>query len=384
MSVLEPRRVHPAHAMPFDALLAGLRAAGDAELVHERPGPDGLVLFVYSRRCLHDGAWTPVTLAARGLVLDPGERRIAATPFPKFFNVGERDAPTPPASAPFVAQEKLDGSLVIAFRHRGRWLAVTKGDWSSEAAIRTQAVLDAGAPELDAHLAPGVTYLLEATGPENRIVVRYEESALTLLGEYGPHGREVPDGDLDATAVSLGWRRPVVWPFGSVDDALAEAGTLTQAREGYVLRFADGLRLKVKGDEYRRLHALLDGVTPLGVWEVLTKGDDPAGIRADLPEELWDDFDRILALLRRDLDRLVADVGASGEALAPLSDRQLGLSMSERVRPFLFPYRRAGGDLLRPGRARDALLRAVRPTGDRLAGYEPSARLRHVREEAGT
>lgn len=382
VSGTESDPTHPARTVPFDDLLAGQRAARDAGHVHARSGPDGLVPWVCTQRCVYEGAWTSVTLAARSLVLHLDERRAAATPFPKSFNVGQRDASAAPAGVPFTAQEMLDGSLLFVFR-RWRWLAVTKGDWASAVAVRAQEVLDAAPSSMDAVLAPGTTYLLEATGPENRVVVRYAASALTLLGACGPDGREVPDCALDATARGLGWCRPTVWPFTSVGDVLARAATLPGTREGFVLRFADGLRFKVKGGEYGRLHALVEQVTPLGVWEVLARDGHPAEVRAGPPEDVRDDFDRILALLRRDLDRLAADVRASAEALAPLSDKQLGLALSERVRPFPFPHRRAGDDLLRAGRARDALLRAVRPTADRLAGYEPPARRRQAREQAG-
>ena len=110
--------IHPAHTIPFDALLEGLTAARAERHVYERPGPDGLVLYVYSERCVFDQAWTDITIAARGLILDPASRRIAATPFPKFFNAGERGEPLP--DLPFSTTEKLDGSLIIIFHHQGR------------------------------------------------------------------------------------------------------------------------------------------------------------------------------------------------------------------------------------------------------------------------
>src|SRR5215470_12348118 len=86
---------HPAHQMAFDALIAGLKAAREQRLVYERPGPGGLLLYVYSERCVYESAWDPVTVCARGLIIDPAAGRIVATPFPKFFTVGERGDPVP-------------------------------------------------------------------------------------------------------------------------------------------------------------------------------------------------------------------------------------------------------------------------------------------------
>ena len=107
--------MHPAHALPFDELVERLRAARDRRLVYERSGPEGLLLYVYSDRCVYDAAWDEVTIAARGLILDPAARRIVATPFPKFFNLGEGTQTLP--DLPFETTEKLDGSLIIIFHH---------------------------------------------------------------------------------------------------------------------------------------------------------------------------------------------------------------------------------------------------------------------------
>ncbi|MGL1080507.1 RNA ligase, partial [Vibrio parahaemolyticus] len=85
----------------------------------------------------YDSAWDPVTTAARGLILDLEDRRIVATPFPKFFNAGERGEPIP--DLPFIATEKLDGSLIIIFHHRGRWRTATKGAFASAQAQWAQA-----------------------------------------------------------------------------------------------------------------------------------------------------------------------------------------------------------------------------------------------------
>jgi hypothetical protein len=43
--------------------------------------------------------------------------------------------------------------------------------------------------------------------------------------------------------------------------------------QGFVVRFADGLRLKLKGSEYRRIHALISRRTPLAMGEGLNASD---------------------------------------------------------------------------------------------------------------
>ncbi len=129
-------------------------------------------------------------------MLDEAARTEVATPFPKFFNVGEKRGTVP--DLPFEVYEKLDGSLIIAFYHAGRWRTATKGAFDSPQAVWAQGRLDA--TDLIA-LVPGTTYLFEAVYPENRIVVRYAEPALVLLAAYDADGRELTDDALSSTLV---------------------------------------------------------------------------------------------------------------------------------------------------------------------------------------
>ena len=92
---------------------------------------DDLILYCYSKKCSFDRNWNDVTISARGIILTH-DGEIVATPFPKFFNWGERDQTWPAES--FHVYEKLDGSLIIAFWHNGEWHTATKGSFHSEQA----------------------------------------------------------------------------------------------------------------------------------------------------------------------------------------------------------------------------------------------------------
>lgn len=370
--------IHPARQMPFDALLAGLKRACAQGFVWRRPDPaSSLALYIYTPRCVYEDGWDEFALAARGLILDEAAQEVVATPFPKFFNVGERHGEVP--DLPFEAYEKLDGSLIITFRHGGRWRCATKGAFDSPQAQWAQARLDAA--DLSG-LAPGTTYLFEAVYPENRIVVRYTEPALVLLGAYDAAGRELSYDEVEATARTLGWRAARRHAFASIADMVSHAATLPRDDEGFVIRFSNGLRLKLKGAEYRRIHALISRCTPLAMWEAMNAGDDMDAIRRDLPEEFWADFDAIITLLSARIASTEARIAEVAASVAHLSDKELGLSLAkvpDDVRTFLFPYRKAGGI---EGRNRVALMRSVRPTGNVLPGYVPSYAMGRILDEA--
>ncbi len=372
--------IHPARQLPFAELMAGLDRARALGFVHRRADAgSSLRLFIYTPRCVYEDGWDEFTIMARGLIVDEEAGRVVATPFPKFFNVGERRGQPP--DLPFEAFEKLDGSLVIVFHHAGRWRTATKGAFDSDQAVWAQARIDA--VDLSA-LVLGTTYLFEAIYPENRIVVRYAEPALVMLAAYDGDGREMTYDDVVATCTVLGWRAARRHDFASIADMASHAATLPRNDEGLVIRFRDGLRLKLKGAEYRRIHALISRCTPLAMWEAMAAGDDLGVIRRDLPEEFWTDFDDIVGLLRARIaaiEKRVVEVAAS---IAHLSDKELGLSLNSLpadARPYLFGFRKSGTI---SGKSRESLMRSIRPTGNALEGYVPSYAMGRVLDDAAS
>lgn len=369
---------HPARAMPFDELWNGLQAAKAEKLVNESLSHDGLSLFCYTDSCTYEKGWNPITMLARGLILDPARKTVVASPFPKFFNVGERMDSIP--DLPFETFEKLDGSLIILFQRDGVWRCATKGSFHSQQAKWAAEWIK----QYDlSPLNPEVTYLAEAIYPENRIVVHYGHSGLVLLAAYHSSGTELPYDSLLELGEHLTWPIAKRHSFNAVSELLALAKTLPASEEGFVLRFSDGLRLKVKGDEYCRIHRMVSRLSPLAMWEAMQAGDDLNEIRKQLPEEFWADFDTIITLIQKRVDGLIEAVREVAEPLAELSDKEVGLQLntfSNEVRRFIFPWRNNKGDLL-TGRIREPLFRAIRPDANILPGYAPSSAMNRVMEE---
>ena len=370
--------IHPARRIPYHQIVEGLREAQAAKLVYERRLGDHS-LWVYSQSCVYDRGWSEITKLARGLILDTKRECVVATPFPKFFNLGERDEPTP--HLPFEVFEKLDGSLIILWHDGETWRTATKGSLDSDQARAARMWLEGH--DLSA-LLPGTTYLAEYCAPTNRIVVPYDREELVLLGAYDEGGYEPAYPVMQVLAEQRGWRLAERHEFASLADLVAHAGALPATAEGFVLRFTDGTRLKVKGDEYRRIHALISRCTPLAMWEALQAGDNMLDIRRQLPEEFWSDYDAITLTLSNKIESIVAAVAREAQAVVDLSDKEVGLRLNQwpdPIRSFIFPYRKNGGDIM-SGRTRQALFRAIRPTGNVLEGYTPSYAMNRVMEEA--
>ncbi|MGW3323113.1 RNA ligase [Streptomyces virginiae] len=259
--------------MPAQALAESI----DAGYVTRKSHPElPLSIYTYTRTAQYERVWNDVTTRCRGLVADDTTGAVVALPLPKFFNVGEHESGQPYAPAlpdePFEVYDKVDGSLAVVFHYAGRWRVASKGSFISAQATWAQRTLDGrdtGA------LRPGTTYLAEILYPQNRIVVDYgDRRDLVLLAAFGPDGTEVPLAEAAPHWEGIG-SVVTVWPAMPLDEliALAESNTLpggasatgTQA-EGFVLRFASGVRAKAKLAEYVRLHRVLTRATERDIW----------------------------------------------------------------------------------------------------------------------
>jgi RNA ligase len=59
-------------------------------------------------------------------------------------------------------------------------------------------------------------------------------------------------------------------------------------QEGFVVRFSNGDRVKIKGEEYLRLHRIMTHLSTTAVWEVLSNGGDILSTLTDVPDEFYD------------------------------------------------------------------------------------------------
>ncbi|WP_251065412.1 AAA family ATPase [Streptomyces sp. ISL-44] len=249
----------------------------DAGYVTRKSHPElPLSIYTYTRTAQYERVWNQVTTRCRGLVADDTTGAIVALPLPKFFNVGEHESGQPYAPAlpdePFEVYDKVDGSLAVLFHYADRWRVASKGSFISAQATWAQRLLDT---RDTAALRPGTTYLAEILYPQNRIVVDYgNRRDLVLLAAFGADGTEVPLAEAAPHWQGIG-SVVTVWPAMPLDEliAMTESNTLpgggaangTDA-EGFVLRFASGVRAKAKLSEYVRLHKVLTGVNERDIW----------------------------------------------------------------------------------------------------------------------
>lgn len=341
--------IHLARRIPFDELYQGLLENVKARNI-VRVVDGNLEIFNYTTHAQYNANWNIFTLIARGLVIDVKKQAVIATPFPKFFNFGEAKVwDADKVCGEISVYQKYDGSLGVVFFDGEKWRVATRGSFDSDAAIWGQKWFD---ENIDTSLLEvGNTYLFEIIYSGNRVVVPYDFQGMVLLSAYDLNGYEYARKQVENLADKLKIRITEIENFESVDRLHKAAQTLDRNSEGWVIRYANGHRLKVKGAEYCRLHRLTSKVTPLAIWEILKQGDDLEAIRKELPEEHLHEFDRICSILEAKLSSLIKDVAEIYQQKQHFSDKEIGLalnkgewfdgtSVSEIERKFLFAVRK--------------------------------------------
>jgi T4 RnlA family RNA ligase len=218
---------------------------------------------------LNDGA-----LECRGVTFevdDNGDaRRLVSWPFGKFFNLNEN---------PFVMDldltkvthvyDKMDGSLIssMVLPDRTMWLKSKGSLFSSQAQAANKLIRQPEHKKLlkfvEGRVRNEFTVIMEYTAPDNRIVVPYDKPALTILGvRCNDTGSDI---DLDH------FRYDRHDPADSIEeylvpirkyDATELLQTLDEMKgiEGFIFVFEDGMRVKIKTEEYRVLHKVKDSI----------------------------------------------------------------------------------------------------------------------------
>jgi len=266
---------------------------------------DDLVLYNYTEHCTFERHWNEFTLAARGIIFEKTTGKLIALPFGKFFNLGEMSE-TRLENLPkdnYTVTEKMDGSLGIIYNYKGKWRVATRGSLSSEQAKRAEQILT----KYDMSEIPtNFTILAEIIYPENKIVVNYgTEEKLVVLGAYDRDKlEELTRTQLEIIRMYSGLPLVKVYNY-TIEEMIELQKTLPKDKEGFVVRFNNGLRVKIKGDEYFRIHKIISNMTPLAFWETMKNGKVNVDYLTELPEEYRNEAE----ILTMSLELAYAKVG---------------------------------------------------------------------------
>lgn len=207
-------------------------------------------------------------MMARGLVLDTQSGTILARPYRKFFNYGQfihDDSFNDLAqwrNEPFTVEEKLDGSLAIMYYandelHIGSTGSPDFYDDTTETYVLDN-VKHLISSKTYQHLIDitksGITLLFEYINPKHQIVIEYDQEMLVLHGAI--HNLTGYDYSIEELYQLLPEKDilkvPVYEKLYSFEDVKKQLDKLHE-KEGFVVRFESGFRLKMKTAEYLAL-----------------------------------------------------------------------------------------------------------------------------------
>lgn len=337
-----------------------------------------LVLYNYSDKCTYEKMWNKHTLNSRGTVYELSTGKVVARAFPKFFNFSE----LPPAKQKTILNssgvygdyesfEKADGSLGIIYYYDGKWNVNTRGSFTSDQAIRGEHILGTKIPcvELDS----SITYLCEIIYPENKIIVNYgDREDLVLLAAFHTEiGEEVDMYDFVHP-----FSKTKEYPY-MISEMIALQETLPKDEEGFVVRFSNGERVKFKGKEYLQIARILQGCSPLALWEKMSNGKICETFLATIPEEILPEINDVIIQLEGKYQmtgisiysdvryvRQSLNILDDGEELSTDQRKEVGLFLKKEKlnhESAIFPF------LLRKLDAVEKyIMKQIRPTGNTL------------------
>lgn len=302
----------------------------------------------------------------------PGETRVLARPFDRFFNHGQHgaDAAAMLGKPGTRVCEKVDGTLCIVYFDdlQGRWHVATRSVPEADKPINgfagstdkpmsfrdlfELALKDSHALAFDdfaAHLEPSTTYLFELATPYNMVLVRYESCGLHFLGARLRDGTERPPSDF----AHLPTPHAPSYPCDTMEALVALVSSRPPTdSEGVVVVDAAFRRVKVKSPAYVALHGLKDSVanSPRRLMELILLGreDDTFPMLPKLVREhgemlraqyaftlrrMDDAYERLLAEATGDNPRkaFALAVQRDGLSIAPMMARYTGQCASFRA-----------------------------------------------------
>jgi RNA ligase len=286
-----------------------------------------LVLYNYTDKCTFDRAWNEVTIHSRGLILNRTTGAFVAVPFEKFWNINEMPVTQLEnlPDEPYTVTDKCDGSLGIIHHHNNKWNVATRGAFSSPQAVKAEEILK----KYDmSKVYTKLTLLVEIIYPENKIVANYGDDEKLVLLSMVDRESQQEQTRIQCGMISKCTGIELVKEYNhTIEEMIELKKTIPKDEEGFVVRFESGLRVKIKGDEYCRIHKMISRMSPLSFWESMDDGNVNIDYLQELPEEFRDEAEEITDKLESQYKDLLIE---TSEAFNEIKVK-LGLCISESL-----------------------------------------------------
>lgn len=241
---------------------------------------DDLLVLNYNQ--IESPKTNPLVIECRSLILD-NQYSIVSRSMDRFFNYGEALNVQPEIDfSKAICYEKVDGSLIKIYNHKGVWLAATRGTAYAESPSgfgHTFKSLVLKALECEEELfqdkcneflCKDFTYIFELTSVENRVVKRYDGYTLHYLTSRHNQTGGYGDSYEKEQCIKLGAREINKYKFSGIEECIRTVRNLKDLDEGYVV-YQDGVPVsKIKSPAYLAVHAIRgEGLTPKRIMQLV-------------------------------------------------------------------------------------------------------------------
>lgn len=262
-----------------------------------------LFIYNYTNKCTFDKKWNEATEICRGLILD-SENNIVALPFRKFFNLYENEK-TMPNNLPnesFEVYTKEDGSMIETYFDGDKICFATRGSFNSDQAIWAN---DYVKRKNINGFNKDYTYIFECIYKENRIVTDYGNfEGLILLSVYDfKNNRELSREEIKRESEILEIPLVKSHKFNNINEIIKEMENWNTLDEGFVIKFKNGFRVKIKSKKYLEVFKIIKGMTPLTIWNNMENGKVKKDFLEIVPEEFRDSLDIIVLELENQYEK---------------------------------------------------------------------------------
>lgn len=246
----------------------------------------------YTRKAQFEQNWCLEVMLCRGLVIDENNRFVNSV-LPKFFDYSQLCSHKSHLWAStilrkigtesFECYDKLDGSFIAVSFFNGDMVVNSRGSFISEHALKAKIILNAKYSKFKWN--KNYTYIFELIAPEFRIVLDYGtvEDLILLAIIESQSCREVAIHDIDTP-----FKKSEKFNISSFEELCA---LQPENKEGFVIKFADNSRVKIKTDDYKLKHKIITNTNERTIWEYLST-NQPLDDLIAITDDIFDDFIR--------------------------------------------------------------------------------------------
>ena len=243
-----------------------------------------LYILNYTKECQYSRTWNDVTTVCRGLMVD-AEGNIVSRPYKKFFNFEEIEDKTEIPNGKFDIYEKIDGTLGISYIDpNGNVGIATRGSFDSDQAVWASKWIKGNPFETVIKDNPNYTFLFEIVIPWDKKIVNYHgEEALVLTGVIKTEdASELPIENFANMGVDIAKKYEGITDWTKVREIYNGDN-----REGFVVKFANNYRVKMKYESWFRLNLIKSGLSVKRILETIINGDELSVLKVigELDEE---------------------------------------------------------------------------------------------------